>query len=300
MKPPQFIVIGAQKSASSFLQNCLTEHPAVWMPVGETPYFESPDYDNQPPEALTALFDGRPEPMCGIKRPNYIGKPEVPPRITADYPDIKLLAVLRNPADRAISAYFHLIKAGTLPAIPIEQGMAALLDQDPTFLKKHPRAHEILEFGRYHKYLSMYRHFLDHGRLLVLLHEDILRDRLACIQQAYRHLGVDESFVPTNAIDSRPQAIVYQPTRLKLSRLRPRLLYKFNDNHTRIVGRTRNPLKIALAAGLIGFDRTVLAPLLGNPKPAVPDSIRQRLTEYYADDTAKLETLINRDLKQWA
>ncbi len=269
------------------------------MPVGETPYFESPDYDNNPPEALTALFDGRPEPMCGIKRPNYIGKPEVPPRIAADYPEIKLIAVLRNPTDRAISAYFHLIKAGTLPAIPIEQGMTALLDQNPAFLNKHPRAHEILEFGKYHKYLSMYQHFLDRDHLMILLHEDLLRDKLACIQKAYRYLGVDETFVPAETIDSRPQAIVYQPTRLKLSRLRPKLLYKFNDTHTRMIGRTRNPLKLALAAGLVGFDRVVLGPLLGNPKPIVSEPIRQRLNNYYANDVSQLQTLIGRDLSKW-
>lgn len=299
MKPPQFIVIGAQKSASSFLQNCLTEHPAIWMPVGETAYFETPDYEDSPPRALASIFDGRPEPMCGIKRPNYIGKPEVPPRIAADYPDIKLIAVLRNPVDRAISAYFHLIKSGTLPAIPIERGMPALLDQDPDFLRKHPRAHEILEFGLYHKYLSMYRHFLDHDRLMVMLHEDILRDRLVCIQKSYRYLDVDDRFVPTQTIDSRPQAIVYQPTRLKLGTWRPRLLFKFNEDHTRMVGRTRNPLKIALAAGLVGLDRAVLAPLLGNPRPVVSDDLRQKLAAFYTQDRQELESLIERDLSHW-
>lgn len=299
MNPPQFIVIGAQKSASSFLQNCLTEHPSIWMPVGETPHFESPDYENHRRGDLAALFDGRPEPVCGIKRPNYIGKPEVPWRITADLPDTKLLAVLRNPVDRAVSAYYHLIKSGTLPAIPIERGMPALLDRDEAFLRRHQRAHEILEFGLYHKHLSMYRHFLDRERLLVLLHEDILGDRLACVQQAYRYLGVNDTFVPTQTIDSRPQAVVYQPTRLKLGSLRPKLLFRFNDDRTRMIGRTRNPLKVALAAGLIGFDRVVLAPLLGNPRPVVPDTLRQRLKDYYADDIARLQTLIKRDLTQW-
>lgn len=298
MKPPQFIVIGAQKSASSFLQVCLTEHPDIWMPVGETPYFESPDYEAHEPGDLESIFAGRPEPMCGIKRPNYIGKPEVPPRIAADRPDAKLIAVLRNPIDRALSSYFHQVKSGFLPPLPPEEGIPALLD-DPSFGDRHPRSREILEFGLYHKYLSLYEPFRAADRLLVMRHKQILKQPRESIQLAYRFLGVDDAFVPEDSLGSRPQAVIYQPTRLKLLAWRPRLLYRFNAERTRMIGRTRNPLRIGLAGAIIALDRLILARLLGNAKPRLSPELRARLRGYYDADIAKLEGLLGQDFSDW-
>ncbi len=298
MSPPTFIIIGAQKSASSFLQNCLAEHPDIWMPVGETPFFESPDYETQERADLNKIFEGRQENHLGIKRPNYIGKPEVPARITTDCPDAKIIAVLRNPVDRAVSAYFHQIKSGFLPPIPWEKGLEALVSE-PDFTDRHPRSREILEFGKYHKYLAMYEHFFTRGQVLTMLHEDILANPQECIAQAYRFLGADDGFVPHNAIESTPQAVVYQPARVRLQSYRPRLLYHFNHDRTRMTGRTKNPLRVALAAGIIGLDRILLSRFLGNAKPKIPPALRQHIADYYKQDREQLQTLINRDLSDW-
>lgn len=123
---PNFIIIGAQKSASTFLQACLNDHPDIYMPYGETPFFESPDYERNNIRDLEKIFVDRDEKCIGIKRPTYIGKPEVPERILAHLPNAKLIAVLRNPIDRAISAYFHNINYGFIPAIDVETGSKSL------------------------------------------------------------------------------------------------------------------------------------------------------------------------------
>src|SRR3954453_11545774 len=107
---PSFVVIGAQKSASTFLQTCLADHPDVFMPKGELAFFESPDYERATLTDLRRLFEGRLERRLGFKRPNYLCKPEVPARLAKDLPDALLLSVLRKPLDRAISAYFHYIR----------------------------------------------------------------------------------------------------------------------------------------------------------------------------------------------
>ena len=78
---PNFIVVGAQKSASTFVQVCLAEHPDIFMPSTEIPFFVSPDYEQKSINNLKHFFIGRTEKMLGIKRPDYIGKPEVPERI---------------------------------------------------------------------------------------------------------------------------------------------------------------------------------------------------------------------------
>ena len=87
----------------------ISQHPEIWMPRGETPYFEDPDYHQSTPDEFLSQFPHESGKLIGIKRPNYIGKPEAPERIETDLPDARLIAVLRDPADRAISAYFHQI-----------------------------------------------------------------------------------------------------------------------------------------------------------------------------------------------
>lgn len=148
---PTFVVIGAQKSASSFMQLCLAEHPDIYMAEGETPFFETPDYEQSDISELEMTFQGRGEKCLGIKRPNYIGKPEVPARIRRHLPSAKLIAVLRNPIDRAVLAYFHNIYYGFLPPLDVEIGMRRIIS-DPSFVAKYKRSPEVIEFGYYYKH----------------------------------------------------------------------------------------------------------------------------------------------------
>ena len=77
MRLPDFAIIGAQKSATTFLHGCLAEHPEVYMPRAEIPFFESPDYERSKISDLAGLFAGRSEKWLGFKRPNFLGKPEL-------------------------------------------------------------------------------------------------------------------------------------------------------------------------------------------------------------------------------
>jgi len=88
-----FLILGAQKSASTFLQFCLAQHPDVYIHNREMPIFEDPDYANFSEAFVDRLFEGRSERRLGIKRPSYIGRPEVPERIYRAVPEGKLIAV---------------------------------------------------------------------------------------------------------------------------------------------------------------------------------------------------------------
>ncbi|MBS8228120.1 sulfotransferase domain-containing protein [Vannielia litorea] len=296
MTKPHFIVIGAQKSASTFVQNCLGDHPEIYLPHGEIPYFESPDYEEAAEPPWSKLFAGRTEKILGFKRPNYIGKPEVPPRITADLPEIRLIAVLRNPIDRIIAAYFHQIKYGTLPAVPLEEGLPEILDGGP-LASRYPRARELVEFGLYAKHLKTYESFMADGRLKILLHEDIAREPGAQIRQCYSFLGADDSFSPST-LHSRPQKVAYSIPRLKFLGLRNRFLHGYNHDKTRVWRKRMNAVEWSLVAAITGFDRIFLS-LIGTRKPAPSPELHRRLVDIYKDDIAALETMIVRDLSHW-
>ena len=149
---PTFLIIGAQKSATTFVHKCLREHPDVFMPNGETRFFENPEHLQTDITQFEALFRNvSQEQAIGIKRPDYLAKPECPPRIYQHIPHAKLLVILRNPVERAISAYFHLMNCSFIPIRPAEEGLTKILDGE--YKDLYPKSREIIEYGFYYKHL---------------------------------------------------------------------------------------------------------------------------------------------------
>ncbi len=294
---PNFIIIGAQKSASTFLQVCLNDHPDIYMPQEETPFFQSPDYEQSSIRDLDKSFCGRSEKCLGIKRPDYIGRPEVPKRIATDLPDAKLIAVLRTPIDRAVSAYYHNMKGGFIPLMDVEIGMRKLISE-PSFSEQYRRSPEIIEYGYYFKYLSKYENYWQKGHLLILLHEDIVSNPLKAIQKAYDFLGVSSAFVP-KSLNSRPKKMRYNLKRLKFLTLRNRFLFVYNQDRTRSFYKKMTLIDKAVAGAITVIDRGVISRILADSRPEIGSELRRILYEIYASDIESLEGFLGRDLSSW-
>lgn len=227
-----FVILGAQKSGTTFVQACLSEHPSIYMPKGETPVFEDPDFSTDPETDLRELAaPKRPEQLFGIKRPSYLALPYVAERIKQIAPEAKLVVVLRNPVDRAVSAYFHNIRYGFLPCVPVEQGLSELLQNGAT---DHPgRSREILEFGFYGRQLRTYLDLFQREQFVVLLQEDLQQNPLPHIQRVYAFLGVDEAYVP-RSLKRRINAGTYSLKPLKLAALENRVRFTYNEPRDRL------------------------------------------------------------------
>lgn len=279
--PIHFIIIGAQKAASSFVQNCLSDHPDVWMPHGETAYFQSPDYEQTEPSAFVDGLAGGAGQRIGIKRPDYLASVEAAERIQRLLPKAKLICILRHPVDRAISAWYHNIKAGFLPVISAEIGISSLLKGEQSLLKDFPRAAEVLDYGLYHKHLKKYSRAIENGNMLLLRQEDVIRNPLDTFKLTSSFLGLD--FVPPSerVLKQRPQAVIYDLRRLRLLQYRPKLLYNFCDGGVRSIGRNKSPIRLAGAAAVVAFDQFVMERLFGNAKPTLSAELKNRLQEFY-------------------
>ena len=276
----------------------ISQHPEIWMPRGETPYFEDPDYHQSTPDEFLSQFPHESGKLIGIKRPNYIGKPEAPERIETDLPDARLIAVLRDPADRAISAYFHQIRYGTLPAIPAEKGFEKIITGDRAWFQRFERAEEILEFGMYNKHLKNYSKSMCEGRLKIILQEDIKRDPLKQIQDCLQFLGVDPKFRPSQ-LDARPQKVVYNLARLRVLRLQNLFLYRYNSNRTRLYPKKMTPFSRLCVRSINRFDNLIAKRMLPDSQREPSSSLREKLVTFYADDVKGLSSLIQRDLSHW-
>lgn len=299
---PNFVIIGAQKSGSTLFLKCLGQHPDVFMPPGEVRFFEDPDYPGDDTRLLEDLFRGvRGEKALGIKRPGYLSRPEVPARLHRHIPDAKLIAILRNPADRAISAYFHLMKCGFIPVRSPEDGMKRLLDGE--YQKLFVKSAEILDFGFYHRHLARYLQYFDRNRMLILLFDAVRADPLDAVQQAYRFVDVSAGYVPEALAKKgryNPNPGVYSLARLRILNLRNPFVYIYNADRTRRMSKRRpSVLDRAVSKMVNTADRMVLARVYGSAKPVVSARLRERLYQTYAEDIERLESLLDRPLNGW-
>lgn len=294
---PNFVILGAQKSATTFVLRCLGEHPQVFMVPDEVFCFEDPEYARFDPRELERLFEGATgQTAFGIKRADYLAKPIVPARIHRHLPGARLIAVLREPVARALSAYFYYVKLGLLPVLPLDEGMALLLDR--TMPPEYSRAPDILEYGRYQPQLERYLELFPRDRLLILVQEELARDNAGAMRSVYDFLGVDADFAP-RGVGRSSNPGVYSMTRLRWLARRNRFMYRYDGEHSRAERRRLSPLGLAWAGSITLLDRLLLSRLFGNPRPALRASLRERLEALYAPDVEALERLLGRALPDW-
>jgi hypothetical protein len=296
---PNFLVIGAQKAGSTFALNCLAEHPDIYMPQDEIKFFEDPAYQPSQLSDLENLFQHLTDKkVVGIKRPGYLGRPECTARIYHHLPQAKLIAILRDPVSRAVSAYYHAMKCGYLPIVPVEVGLTRILDGK--YQTRYPLAQEVIDFGFYYRHLMRYLDYFERSQLLVLLFDTIKSDPLPAIKRLYHFVGVDESYV-SQALQQRDQQNpgVYSLPRIRFRAIRNPILYRYYHNHTRRDRRPQTLLNRLVEKVVLTIDERVLSPIFGNEKPQLSPAVKRRLYDIYAEDIERLEELLGQPLPTW-
>ena len=178
-----FIGIGAQKCATSWVYACLYEHPEVCIPVKEIHFF-SRDRFQKGKEWYEKHFTSCKKGLInGEFSTSYLYSPEAPKRIHSFYPNSKLIVVLREPAARAYSQYTNAIKAGEI-------------SKDILFNDYLRNEQSCIEQGLYTTQIERYLSIFSSKQILILFFEDIEDNALNFIQKIYTHIGVDSTFIP--------------------------------------------------------------------------------------------------------
>lgn len=299
-RKPDFVIIGAQKSASTFLAHALNQHPDIYIPPRETHYFRNPDYLREPPATLLNLFaDNGSARRLGIKSADYLARPECPARLRRDLDDPQLLVALRHPVDRAVSAYFWYLRWNCLPFAPLEVGLPKILSGEYSGTI-YPRAREVLDWGLYAKHLSRYLEHFSRDRLFVALDCELNHDSRDVVRSALEFIGVDPALGPHDVAERR-NAGVYSLARLDVIRRRNRHLVPQESARTAMTIRLpHQPVPLLKAATLELLDRCVLARRDEHHPPTLPTKLKQHLEAFYAEDIAALGSLLGRDLSSWS
>ena len=206
---PNFIVIGGQRCGSTSLHTILGGHPQVL----EASHKELHFFDNNHLRGLDfyrRLFPLR-EHMAvrgrrlgapvvtGEASPYYIFHPAVPARVAAALPDVKLVAVLRDPVDRAHSHYQLAVRGGkealgfslALDAEPGRlEGEEERLLADPSYISEPHRRHSYMARGIYVDQLRRWHEYFPREQVLVIRSEDLFTDTETVYGQVSDFLGL--------------------------------------------------------------------------------------------------------------
>ncbi len=204
---PNSIIIGAQKSGTTSLFYYLVQHPEI---VGGQPK-ELHFFDEHYEEGMLwyrAHFPFKKSDNITIEAsPSYLFLPGVPERIKLAIPKVKLIAILRNPSERAISSYFHQVRAGreSLPimqALHIEEKRLEMdeFQANPGFYKQNMNYlnYSYKKRGLYLQQLRRYWEVFDQSQLLILTQEKFLSEPIQTLKKVFRFLDVDTSFSDIN------------------------------------------------------------------------------------------------------
>lgn len=191
--PPTFLIIGARKSATRWLRTHLGQYPEIFTADREIRFFNDGESFERGLEWYRSNFEGwSGEPVSGEATPGYMMWLESPAgiaaRIDESLPGVRLMALLRNPVDRAYSAFVHHTREGRIPP------EAGLLDHlrgtDPT-----KDSLGLVAGGWYAESLAPYFDRFG-GRLRVFLHDETVREPERVYARALEHVGASPGFAP--------------------------------------------------------------------------------------------------------
>ena len=279
MTLPNFLLIGDIKAGSTSLYYYLSQHPDVFMPSGlkELRYFS---YDKDNPYHVAAkssrvrtldeyeqwFKEGRTRKAIGEASPNYLRSPIAARNIHSSIPNARLIACLRNPADRLYSLFLMSRRYRA----DIETFEQRAFKENATWIK-----------GNYYwQDLKRFYDLFPRDHLKIILFDDLVSATEATTRDTYHFLEVDDSFVPDYAIQNEGGLPRYRAIYTNLVRVK------------NAAKRLWRPPTFARAAWAKVRRRSLY-------KPPLSEQTRQKILEVCFEDILRTQELIGRDLTHW-
>lgn len=299
MTLPNFLIIGAAKAGTTALHEALVQHPQVCMSLIKEPNFfalAGSDLNYHAGSVQAAYlrhcvttfseYQQRFQPTAtqtaiGDVSPMYLYDPAAVSRIRDLIPAVKLIAILRDPIDRAYSNFLHHIRDDLEPCTDF---LAAVAQEPDRMANQWWWGFHYIRAGLYQEQLQRYFNCFNPEQIRIYLYEDLVqsqRDRT--LQDLFGFLEIDASFQPDLSIRHNATGV---PQNRKLHNF-------LSQTH---------PLKQVLKPLLPAKLRQQLTSHVKHKnlvKPALSPEIRQQLLPLFRADILKLQALIQRDLSAW-
>ncbi|WP_296622216.1 sulfotransferase [Marivirga sp.] len=300
---PDFLIIGAGKSGTTSVDNYLKQHPDIYIsPVKEPNFFgyelnSAKDFEGSPQlnhynssvtniDDYVKLFEkALPKQVKGETSNTYMYHKNAPNRIKHYMPDVKLIAILRQPAERLYSRYLHLARENKLPT----QNFEDCLDKNSIWWERN----DLIKEGFYGQYLSKYFELFNESQIKVFLFEELKGNPEKLHKEIFQFLGVDDEFEIDFSITYNQSGFIKNPIVDKL--IGPNSF--FFRGMKKIISE-ENIQKIKDNKFLFKKVNDMRSKNLTKPK--LTKELKHKIsTDIYKEDILLLQKLINKDLSHW-
>ena len=269
---PNFLHIGPGKSGSTWLHETLVLHPQVYLSEAKDLYFFSRYYDRGVDWYRKQFQSAGPsDRIVGEVCPDYLTSAEAPQRIRSCLgPDVRLMVTLRDPAERAFSAYLHRRK----------HGLTVTFREDL-------ETSDLIEEGRYGTQLQRYLDCFDRQALYVAVFDDLRADPQAFLDGVTTWLQLDRLILTPELLSTRQPASDARWQPLATFAKRAAIVVR-RHNGAGVVGRVKRSALV----------QRVLYEPLGDNRPVMQPADAAFVREQLEDEVAGVERLFGIPLRQ--
>ena len=261
---PDFICVGAQRAGTTWLYECLREHPQVFVPEIKELQFFNARFDKGVAWYEQHFSMAEPHQHKGDITPNYLGLDYAIERMHEIVPAAKIIIILRDPVERVKSAY-QLFKEQRFPDLSLVDAC-----KQHEFLLSQSYYAEPLQqiFKRYNR-----------NQVFVAYYHDLSEDPKQFMRRVYDFIGVDKNFVP-EVINKRYNKVVYPKLQNVILKLKLEFLIEWVKASP--LGDTirkraqRKPSEVSLPESDLDYFRSI-----------------------FEDDIRCTEKILNVDLSRW-
>lgn len=313
---PNFLIIGAARSGTTALYYFLKQHPEIYMSPSKEPSFfmlegapnleetqlgftfpsdrawikdvirkSSPNRRIFDVQTYSSLFTGvTDEKAVGEATPGYLYVPGVPERILKYIPKAKMIAILRQPVDRA---YSHFSKHARNENHSLNSFFEALKKEQVSVSMKMGGQLHYLRTGLYYAQLKRYYDVFPRDQIKVYLYDHMDDDPSTILQDIYRFLGVDIRFSPDLSVRFNASGSISN-----------KLVGSLLGGSELLKSAVKKFAPATLVNELAKFQNRLQNSNL--TRQTLSNETRRELTElYYREDILMLQELIDLDLSRW-
>lgn len=290
---PDFIGIGVMKAASSWIFACLKEHPAICVSKKKEIHFFDKLYNYKKGiDYYYSFFKHCPaDKVKGEFTPYYMYSSQAPSLIYKHFPNVKLIACLRDPIERAYSNYRYNIELKG--RLSIYKNIEEALTKDKNFVER----------GFYYAQLKRYFDLFPKENILVLFLKELKDDPIKFMQRIYSFLDLDDpEFIPNYATKKKNvtghRTVQYKIPFINLFIYKIRLLIKKDSSLEKLI--FKNRLNEYLE-NIVNYNKRITNTKIKEDlsTPSSYQEARKYIYQIYKDDIQKLEKLLKKDLSEW-
>lgn len=269
---PNFLFIGPDKSGSTWLQARLSSHPQVFLPAAKDTYFFDAQFQRGLPWYEAHFNGARPEHVIvGEICHDYLFSPAAAERIADLLPNATLMVCLREPVDRAFSAYLNMLRNGW---------------QLGTFADAAASHPTLLDNSRYAKHLKPYFDHFPPERMVITWFDELSENPQRFLDRVTAALGITSQMLTDD--EKAPARAAAEARAAWAARTAKRgAIIARQMGMTDLIGRIKSSDRV---------QRTLYRPLAGTT-PALDSIETAQVRSLLEPDVRELERLLDTDLR---